>query len=123
MIPGSALRRLSAITGLEAKKLGDGVFALYMEPEVALVSFLKDEKEACAALRQNNLRRVNEIIFRKQAYKCADCGERVPLQGHHVNTRARWRPSDGPLDVESNIRGLCQVCHANAHKHVAHETL
>ena len=116
MIPGSALRRLSAITGLEAKKCADACYELYVTPDVALFSFLADEKDACNDLRTINLRRVSNIVFEKQEWKCAECQQVKPLSAHHVIFRSRWRPSMGPLDVESNLRGLCAEHHGDEHR-------
>ncbi len=116
MIPGAALRKLSAMTGLEASKIADSCYKLEITPEVAYVSFLRDEKEACVQLRQMNLGRVNQIVFERQEWKCHGCQERRPLQGHHVIYRSRWRPAMGPLDWEGNIVGVCSDCHESEHR-------
>lgn len=116
MIPGSALRKLEAITGLEAKKVAAGCYGLYILPSCALFSFIDDEKAACEDLRTINLRRVNNLVMEKQEWKCAECGLLKPLQGHHVIFRSRWRRSMGPLDCVDNIRGLCAGCHTDEHQ-------
>lgn len=115
MISGSALRRLSAITGLEALKESDGCYGLEISPSVKLFSFIKDEKTACEELRQVNWRRVCRIVFERQEWKCAECGQFGALQGHHVRFKSRWRRSDGPLDHESNVKGVDQSCHEKEH--------
>ena len=117
MIPGSAMRHLEAITGCEVKKLGPACYGLYVTPDVALFSFKKDEKDACNELEQFNWRRVSNIVFEKQDWKCAECGSRSNgLQCHHRIFRSKWRREDGPRDVESNLTGVCQGCHESLHK-------
>ncbi len=115
MIPGAALRKLTAITGLEATCEADGVFRLEVSPAVALFSFKREEVEACRELREMNLKRVNRLVFEKQQWRCARCGERLPLSGHHKVFRSRWRRAMGPLDTVENIEGLCARDHETEH--------
>jgi len=115
MIPGSALRRLTSITGLQATKDAPKCYRLQIAPGVALFSFKDDEKEACSELRQLNWRRVSNIIFEKQCWKCGECGRRLGLSVHHKIFRSRWRPTDGPLDVEDQLVALCSSCHSAIH--------
>lgn len=115
MIPGSAIRKLSAMTGLVASKSAEACYRLDIAPGVAFFSFLKDEKEACNELRSYNLHRVSRIVFEKQEWKCNKCNQLLSLQAHHVIFRSRWRRSDGPLDCESNLIGICARCHSEIH--------
>jgi|ERR1700722_7085122 len=119
MIPGSALRKLSAITGLVARKRAEACYSLDINPDCALFSFVKDEKEACKSLRDINWKRICFLKFESQEWKCAECSGVKPLQGHHVIYKSRWRRQDGPLDVDYNIRGLCSDCHGNIHRPAA----
>jgi hypothetical protein len=114
MIPGSALRKLEAITGLEATKLAVG-YQLKYGPGVGFFSAKKDEKDACEELRRANWKRIQGIVGARQGWKCLQCGRIVPLGFHHVNFRSRWRRSDGPLDHESNVEGLCLADHQKEH--------
>lgn len=121
MIPGSALRRLVAITGLGAGHDVDGGFwylAVIDPPKenIFLKSFLKNEKAACQQLRDQNWARVTRIVFERQEWKCAKCHGVKALQGHHVRFRSRWRRCDGPLDHEDNILGECGECHGEEHR-------
>ncbi len=116
MIPGSAMRRLAAITGLEVRKEAEACFALIVSSGVSLFSMKSDEKEACKELREFNFRRVSHLVFEKQGWKCAECGRVLPLSAHHIRFRSRWRRSDGPLDVESNLSGLCAQDHESEHR-------
>lgn len=117
MIPGSAIRKLVAITGCGVGTDGDGGFYfLFVDSATIFKSFLKDEKAACQDLRNQNWARVSKIVFEKQDWKCARCGQCRPLQAHHRIYRSRWRRSDGPLDVESNIEGLCEKDHGAEHR-------
>lgn len=115
MIPGSAMRKLEAQTGLVVEKASDACYRINIAPSVALFAFVKDEKESCRILRDMNWKRVCGLVFAKQEWKCAECQKMTGLQGHHVKFKSRWRRSDGPLDVESNVRGLCQNCHSSEH--------
>lgn len=116
MITGSAMRKLSAITGLEAKKLSPTCYGLYITPHVALFSFVADEKQACDQLRQQNWKRVTMLAFEKAGWTCMECHRIRPCEGHHINYRSRWSRDDGPLDVVENIRVLCSECHGNIHR-------
>jgi len=115
MIPGSALRKLSAITGLEASRESPSCYRLKITEDVSFFSFLEDERAACDMLRKMNWARVERNVFETQGWKCKRCGQVKPLQGHHVLFKSRWRRSDGPLDIESNIEGLDQACHGQEH--------
>lgn len=115
MITGSALRKLEAITGLKAAKSSETCYGLEVAPGVAFFSFKRDEKEACQELRDQNWHRVSRIVFDRQEWKCAECKQVKPLQGHHVVFKSRWRRAMGPLDHESNIIALCQDCHGDIH--------
>lgn len=116
MIPGSALRKLSAITGLEASKEDEGCYRLSIAPGVAFFAFIKDEKEACEQLRKDNWRRVCLLKFESVGWKCERCTKMTGLTGHHKIYRSRWRRQDGPLDVVSNIEALCSSCHDGEHR-------
>lgn len=116
MITGSALRRLEAITGLVATKSTKYCYKLEVSEHVAFFSFKRDEKDACHELREMNLRRVNNLVFEKQDWKCVTCGFMKPLQGHHKTYRSRWRRSMGALDCVENIDGLCADCHGSEHE-------
>lgn len=116
MIPGSALRKLEAITGLKATKEADKCYALWIEEGVAYFAMVADEQDACKQLRDDNWRRVCNTVFREQEFKCARCGQIQPLQGHHKLYRSRWSRKDGPLDVASNTEGLCARCHESEHR-------
>jgi hypothetical protein len=48
-------------------------------------------------------------VFELQEWKCARCGLRKALQGHHVKHRAKGRIDRG------NIIGICASCHAKEH--------
>ena len=115
MIPGSAIRKLEAQTGLVVEKTSDACYRINIAPSVALFAFVKDEKEACRILRDLNWKRVCGLVFAKQEWKCGKCCERSPLTCHHQLFRSRWRRSDGPLDVESNLIALCNSCHSSEH--------
>lgn len=115
MIDGSALRKLSAITGLNVTRDKAGSYVLWITDTEAMVSMLDDEKSACEVLRRDNLRRVSQAVFESQGWRCAGCGSVKPLQGHHKIFRSRWRRQDGPLDVASNLVGLCAACHEKPH--------
>ena len=115
MIPGSALRKLSAITGLEAKKDADKCYRLDIAPSVALFAFVKDEQEACLILRQLNWQRVSRLVMDSQNWKCGVCGSIEGLSVHHKRFRSRWRRSDRPLDVPDNLVALCVTCHQKEH--------
>lgn len=114
MITGSALRLLSAQTGLEATKLSVG-YQLKYGPGQGFFSAKKDEKAACKELRQANWKRIQGIVGARQGWKCFGCGRITELQFHHVNFRSRWSRADGSLDHESNVRALCQKCHQAEH--------
>lgn len=116
MIPGSRLRKLEAITGLvAAQDTATGAYTLALTDGQVLISYMRDERMACRDLREKNWRIVCNGVFERQQWKCAKCGERRPLSGHHKLFRSRWKRSDGPLDVESNTDGLCQQCHGKEH--------
>lgn len=115
MLEGSALRKLSAITGLEASRMECGMYRLDIAPDVSLFSSRKDEKAACEELRRANWTRVCTRRFEMQQWKCHGCSRILPLQGHHVIFRSRWVRQDGPLDVVENIEGCCAVCHEKKH--------
>lgn len=116
MIPGSALRKLAKITGLKATREADSCWKLEVCPGVAHFSFLSDEQAACAELRAINWKRVVRAVCTAQGWRCHKCQAMTPLSGHHRIFRSRWRPTDGPLDVESNIWGLCSACHESQHR-------
>ena len=48
-------------------------------------------------------------VFEGQEWKCARCGLRKPLQGHHIEHR-----SHGRVD-RNNVEGLCAKCHGQEH--------
>lgn len=114
MISGSALRKLEAITGLEATKLSVG-YQLKYGSGVGFYSAKKDEKAACEELRRANWKRIQGIVGERQGWRCFQCGRITELQAHHVIFRSRWRREDGPLDHESNVRMECQRCHQAEH--------
>lgn len=114
MIPGSALRKLEAITGLEATKLSVG-YQLKYGPGVGFYSAKKDEKAACEELRRANWKRIQGIVGERQGWKCFQCGRLVPLQFHHQRFKSRWMRSDGPLDHEDNVIALDSACHGKEH--------
>lgn len=115
MIPGSALRKLKAMTGLETSHPSDKVYKLHYDGGEFSVEY-RDEKRAADRLRQLNWTRVCCIAFELANYKCIGCGQIKPLQGHHKLYRSRWKRSDGPLDVVSNIASLCNACHQSIHE-------
>ena len=116
MIPGSALRKLEAMTGLTASQDPvDGKYTLLLPDGQFFVSYLRDEKMACRDLREKNWKRVSNLVFESQGWVCKNCNQRRGLQCHHVRFRSRWRREDGPLDVQSNLAGLCQGCHQEEH--------
>ena len=114
MIPGSALRKLEAMTGLEATNLSVG-YQLKYGPGVGFFSAKKDEKDACEELRRANWKRIQGIVGERQGWKCFQCSKITELQLHHVIFRSRWKRSDGPLDHEDNCRFFCQRCHGKEH--------
>jgi hypothetical protein len=118
VIPGSKLRKLEAITGLQVAGTSTGrAHALFSGDCMVPVAISHKVSEADIAddLRAQNWKIVCDTVFRKQGWRCAECGKTAPLQGHHVLFRSRWRREDGPLDVVTNVRGLCARCHETEH--------
>ena len=59
-------------------------------------------------------------VFRNQRRLCADCGERKPLELHHLTYLPEWDhdPTENPLytwETEEHVVGLCRDCHRNRH--------
>ena len=66
---------------------------------------------ALQELVNENLTKNARIIAVKQAWTCARCGRREPLQAHHQKIRSRGRD-----DKISNLEALCASCHEKAHR-------
>lgn len=75
-----------------------------------LVAYGSTEKVALNRLVNENYRRMSLIVINFQRWLCGDCGERKPLQCHHVQKR-----SHGRKDTFENLRALCLECHARQH--------
>ena len=56
---------------------------------------------------------VSERVLREQDYRCARCGERKPLQVHHIVFK-----SHGGTDDRENLEGRCAACHDAIHGRV-----
>ena len=57
-----------------------------------------------------------DAVIKKQKGRCAQCGERKPLSGHHKVHRSKQ------LDHrQGNLEGLCQACHGTHHGQLHHE--
>lgn len=51
-----------------------------------------------------------DAVIEKQNGRCAQCGERKPLSGHHKVHRSKQ------LDHrQGNLEGICQACHLKSH--------
>jgi len=48
-------------------------------------------------------------VFTEQEWKCARCGKRKPLHGHHKKHRSKGRVD------KDNLEGLCAACHGREH--------
>jgi len=123
VIPGSEARKLEAMTGGVVSHISAHISASATVPwclwfadnDFRYFSKHRDEKAACADLRRQNWAAVCQQVFAAQKWLCTDCHKRLPLQGHHKVFRSRWRRSDGPLDVASNVAAVCAGCHERRH--------
>ena len=55
-------------------------------------------------------RRLRAFVLRRDGKRCQRCGGHTGLECHHVIPRTA-----GGLDVPSNCRILCVVCHDSLH--------
>jgi len=117
VIPGSEARKLEAMTGGVVVHAQESAlpWCLCFGGAARYFSKHRDEKAACADLRRQNWAAVCQQVFAAQKWLCTDCHKRLPLQGHHKVFRSRWRRSDGPLDVASNVAAVCAGCHERRH--------
>ena len=58
--------------------------------------------------------RLRQRVFRRDNWRCQQCGVMQNLEIHHQTFR-----SQGGNDVEPNVITLCHDCHQNLHKHPA----
>lgn len=122
MLPGSTLRKLEAITGGNVSKIEVRekmfLYVLYFsfvtDPAISYLG--NNDRMASEQLRSQNWKRVCNNVATAQEWRCADCGQCKPLQGHHKIYRSRWRRADGPLDAESNVKMICALCHEREHR-------
>ena len=61
-------------------------------------------------------------VFKAQNHRCADCGEKLPLELHHLSYQfggQHYRPdkSGTPWGMETlgDVVGLCRECHKQRH--------
>ena len=64
---------------------------------------------------------LRRACFREQGTRCLDCGERVPLELHHLSYQFGPYPlvADGiicwGLETLADVVGLCRECHLQRH--------
>jgi 5-methylcytosine-specific restriction endonuclease McrA len=63
---------------------------------------------------------VRAAVNRRADGRCEDCGERVPLELHHLRYLKVVVPGDGPWDIDGyeepdDLAALCRDCHHRRH--------
>lgn len=67
-------------------------------------------EECLEEILDRNLAHVRNVLARAQKYRCGDCGQRKPLQHHHIKHKSQGRD-----DRPENGVMLCQGCHNRRH--------
>ena len=62
-------------------------------------------------LKSTNWKSLREKAFKRDGYKCCNCGSTSNLNGHHVHYCKDWYNT--PL---SYIQTLCETCHEEHHR-------
>jgi HEAT repeat protein len=61
-----------------------------------------------------NWREISAAVKRRDGYRCTDCGEaNVTLNAHHIRSLSRGGTND-----LTNLKTLCESCHARYHPHM-----
>ncbi len=102
------------ITGYEIRLLTDSPLgvaygAFRADVQIAAASGSKPG-EALKLLVEKVYKIHSEIVFREQKWRCARCGQRRPLQAHHLVHRSKGRS-----DAVPNLIGECWACHEREH--------
>ena len=88
---------------------GDFLRAWDGEQEVGFLRVKRDLKFSLGIMVEWFYREECRKVFAAQDWHCARCGERRPLQGHHIEYRSKGRVDRG------NLEGVCAACHGREH--------